>query len=271
MNYIEVRLTPSPMSETATDLLAASLGELGFDSFSADDSGLSAYCPATLYDTDALQQTLAEFPLPDVTVQWTAREVETQNWNAQWEAENTLTPIPFGTQTITIRPHMSFGSGHHETTAQLLDAILRIGHERNDIGHALDMGTGTGVLAIAAALAGVRLVRAIEIDDWVAANAVDNVLMNDMAGRVSVECGDANLLQNDMTRYDLVMANINRNVLLADMPAYVSVMSPHATLLMSGFYEEDIPAIRSRAEELGLRYIGHQNRNNWVVIEFQHD
>ena len=257
------------MSETATDLLAASLGELGFDSFSADDSGLAAYCPANLFDPDALRQALADFLLPDVSIQWTAREVETQNWNAQWESENTLTPITFGSQTITIRPHMSFGSGHHETTSQLLDAILRISSRGTGLGNALDMGTGTGVLAIAAALSGFRHVRAIEIDDWVAANAVDNVLMNDMAGRVSVECGDASLLLADENRYDLVMANINRNVLLADMPAYVRVMSPHATLLMSGFYEEDVPAIRTRAEELGLRYIGHQSRNNWVVIEFQ--
>jgi len=131
----------------------------------------------------------------------------------------------------------------------------------------LDMGTGTGVLAIACALSGAQSVRAIEIDDWVAENAVDNVLLNNQAGVVHVECGDASLLGNG-TRYDLVLANINRNVLLADMQHYVADMNPGAHLLMSGFYEEDVPSIRSCAEALGLTYVAHRNRNNWVVIHF---
>ena len=264
MNYIEVTLVPSPMSEDTADVLASLLAPLGYDSFSTEEDCLKAYCPMNLFDSAQLQAILDELPLPDVSVQWIAKEVETQNWNQQWEEENALTPIPFGDQTITIHPHMSFGSGHHETTSQLLEEILNLELKDKRV---LDMGTGTGVLAIAAVMHGAEAARAIEIDDWVAANAVDNVLMNDMAGRVKVECGDASLLGNGET-YDLVLANINRNVLVADMPAYVADMNPGATLLMSGFYEEDVPVIRQRAEELGLRYVHHRNRNNWVVIRF---
>lgn len=263
MNYIEVTLKPTPMSEDAADVLAALLAPLGYDSFSTEEDCLKAYCPKNLFATDALQEVVDQFPLPDVAIQWESAEVETQNWNQQWEAENALTPVAFGDQTITIHPHMSFGSGHHETTSQLLEEILSL---RLDGSQVLDMGTGTGVLAIACAMRGARC-RAIEIDDWVAENAVDNVLMNDMAGRVKVECGDASLLGNGQT-YDLVLANINRNVLVSDMPAYVADMNPGATLLMSGFYEEDVSIIRSRAEGLGLQYISHRNRNNWVVIKF---
>ena len=129
------------------------------------------------------------------------------------------------------------------------------------------MGTGTGVLGILCALVGAEHVRAIEIDDWVAANAVDNVLYNGLAGRIQVECGDASLL-TEGPAYDLVLANINRNVLLQDMERYVSVMRPGAILLMSGFYETDVPAIRACAEQLGLHYIHHRSRHDWVVIRF---
>lgn len=269
MNYIEVTLVPTPMSDDTADVLAALLAPLGFDSFSTESDCLKAYCPMNLFDSGKLQEIVDDLPLPDVSVQWIAKEVETQNWNQQWEEENTMTPIPFGDQTITIHPHMSFGSGHHETTSQLLEEIWSY-FEESAAGKSqpqvLDMGTGTGVLAIACAMKGAQC-RAIEIDDWVAANAVDNVLMNDMAGRVKVECGDASLLGNGQ-HYDLVLANINRNVLVADMPAYVADMNPDATLLMSGFYEADVPVIRERAESLGLRYVAHRNRNNWVVIRF---
>ncbi len=117
------------MSEDTTDVLAALLGNLGFDSFSTEEDCLKAYCPQNLFDSTALQNVLDEFPLPDVTVQWVAQVVETQNWNQQWEEGNALTPVPFGDEMITIHPHMSFGSGHHETTSQLLDEILRFFYE----------------------------------------------------------------------------------------------------------------------------------------------
>lgn len=263
MNYIEVNLVPEPFNEAYADVLAAELAPLGFDSFSTEEDCLKAYCPQNLFDAAALQACIDQFALPDVTVRWTSQVVETQNWNEQWENENALTPIAFGDQTITIHPHMSFGSGHHETTSQLLQEILLLDLQGKRV---LDMGTGTGVLAIACAMRGAE-VRAIEIDDWVAANAEDNVLMNEMAGRVRVECGDASLLA-DGSRYDAVLANINRNVLLADMPAYVADMNPGGILLMSGFYEEDVPSIRQCAERLGLTYHYHHSQNNWVVIRF---
>lgn len=266
----------------ASDLLSAMLGEAGCDSFEACDDCLKAYCPANIYEKESVLSIISNFPLDDVQISWEAKEVETQNWNAQWEAENTLLPIQFGEQEITIHPCMSFGSGHHETTSQLLEEILALKGLEFQVPEfqvsrgqgavfpesVLDMGTGTGVLAIACALSGAKHVRAIEIDDWVAENAKDNVLLNNQAGKVVVECGDASLLGNGQ-RYDLVLANINRNVLLADMARYVADMNPGAVLLMSGFYEEDVTAIRACAENLGLTYVMHRNRNNWVVIKFR--
>lgn len=291
MNYIEVKLIPSPCNEAICDILASELGPLGFDSFSTEADHLLAYIPMNLWDTEALTAQLTSLPLPDVEVQWVATEVETQDWNQEWEqsmqfepiivktaqsegaeavticVHSPLTPaeqIPASDYEVIIDPRMSFGTGTHETTSQLLAEIatLAAGHGQK----ALDMGTGTAVLAILCGERGFD-VRAIEIDDWVAANAIDNVLYNGMAGKVKVECGDVSLL-NEGPTYQLVLANINRNVLLADMARYVSVMLPGANLLMSGFYEEDVPAIRQCAESLGLIYRYHRNRNNWVVIRF---
>jgi len=284
MNYIEVKLMPSPFSEDTCDILASLLAPLGYDSFSTEaDSSfcMKAYIPENQFSSQALGEVLADLPLPDVQVSWFSKVVEMQDWNQEWEQSQQFEPIVVGEECcvhspatpaaqipscryeVIIDPRMSFGSGTHETTSQLLEEILDIKPK----GQVLDMGTGTGVLGILCALVGAEHVRAIEIDDWVTQNAVDNVLYNGLAGKVKVECGDASLLTEGPT-YDLVLANINRNVLLADMTRYVSVMKPGAILLMSGFYEADVPAIRTCAEQLGLQYDHHNSRHDWVVIRF---
>ncbi len=275
---------PSPFSEDTCDVLAALLAPLGYDSFSTETEGrdcLKAYIPEKQFSSRELCEVLDEFPLPDVQVSWVTHVVEMQDWNQQWEQSQQFEPIVIGKECcvhspatpssqipqckyeVIIDPRMSFGSGTHETTSQLLEEILAI----KPTGKVLDMGTGTGVLGILCALVGAESVRGIEIDDWVAANAVDNVLMNGLAGKMNVYCGDASMLTEGPT-YDLVLANINRNILLADMARYVSVMKPGAILLMSGFYETDVAAIRACAEQLGLQYDHHRSRHDWVVIRF---
>lgn len=283
MNYIEVTLRPTPFTPDTCDVLAALLGPLGYDSFSTDDADgcLRAYVTEPQFDAARLDALLADLPLGDVSVAWTSSVVEMEDWNLAWEQSQQFEPIvvngeccvhapttpadqiPPCCYEVIIAPRMSFGTGTHETTSQLLEEILSL----RPSGQVLDMGTGTGVLGILCALVGAEHVRGVEIDDWVAAGAVDNVLLNGLAGRMQVDCGDASLLTEGPT-YSLVLANINRNVLLQDMARYVSVMLPGATLLMSGFYETDVPAIRACAEQLGLRYVHHRSRHDWVVIRF---
>ena len=287
MNYIEVTLKPNPCSEELCDVLAALLAPLGFDSFSNETDCLKAYITQNQWEPSALDALILDLPIDGVSVRWEAGVVEMEDWNQTWEQSQQFEPIvvrhpanpdtvccvhspaaaadqlPVCRYEVIIDPKMSFGSGTHETTSQLLEEIMTIATG----GKVLDMGTGTGVLGILAAEVGAEHVRAIEIDDWVAENAKDNVLLNGLASKVTVECGDAALLTEGPT-YSLVLANINRNVLINDMARYVSVMLPGATLLMSGFYEEDVPAIRECAEGLGLKYNDHRSRNNWVVIRF---
>ena len=281
MDYIEAKLTPRPMSEAACDVLAALLAPIGFDSFAADGDALRAYCPRPLFSAEALRGVLDDLPLPGVSVGVALSDVPVQDWNAAWEAEAQFEPIVIGRECvvhapqavgvppcaydIVIRPSMSFGTGRHETTAQLLEEILRLGSLRGrDV---LDMGTGTGILAILAAMRGARAVRAVEIDDRVADNAADNVLLNGLSGRISVQCGDAALLADTPPlSYDLLLANINRNVLLADMPAYARVLRPGGILLMSGFYTADVPLLRQKALRCGLRFDSAAARSDWTVV-----
>ncbi len=278
MNYIELHLRPTPMSETTCDVLASLLAPLGYESFTTAQDGLLAYCPTDKYSATEVQKVLEELPVPDVTCSFTASEVATEDWNLEWEEQQNVEPIVIGKlcsvhsplakdipdcrYDIVIEPRMSFGSGHHETTSQLIEELLRLQLKGKTC---LDMGTGTGVLAILCAKMGARRVRAVEIDDWVAVNATDNVMANGVNEIVTVDCGDASLLQEYGT-YNLVVANINRNVLIADMEAYSKVLKFDGILLLSGFFEEDIPLIRAKAERLGLEFAHSKVRNHWAVV-----
>lgn len=277
MNYNEVLFKVAPFSETATDVLAAMLGEIGYESFVVENEQMKAYVADKLYDEDQLKQILADFPL-EATIGYEVSVIEQKNWNEEWE-KNYFKPIIIGNDCvihstfhtdipearfdILIDPKMAFGTGHHETTSQMLTEILDYDFTGKSV---LDMGCGTAVLAILAAKKGAKPVRAIDIDDWVCDNANENIRLNE-AAFIEVECGDASLLADGRT-YDVIFANINRNILLNDLNVYAKCMHPGSVIFMSGFYVEDVPAIREEAEKQGLTFDHFRDKNNWVAIRF---
>lgn len=277
MNYNEVLFKVAPFSETATDVLAAMLGEIGYESFVVENEQMKAYVADKLYDEDQLKQILADFPL-EATIEYEVSVIEQKNWNEEWE-KNYFKPIIIGNDCvihstfhtdipeakfdILIDPKMAFGTGHHETTSQMLTEILDYDFTGKSV---LDMGCGTAVLAILAAKKGAKPVRAIDIDDWVCDNANENIRLNE-AAFIEVECGDASLLADGRT-YDVIFANINRNILLNDLNVYAKCMHPGSVIFMSGFYVEDVPAIREEAEKQGLTFDHFRDKNNWVAIRF---
>lgn len=277
MNYNEVLFKVAPFSETATDVLAAMLGEIGYESFVVENEQMKAYVADKLYDEDQLKQILADFPL-EATIGYEVSVIEQKNWNEEWE-KNYFKPIIIGNECvihstfhtdipearfdILIDPKMAFGTGHHETTSQMLTEILDYDFTGKSV---LDMGCGTAVLAILAAKKGAKPVRAIDIDDWVCDNANENIRLNE-AAFIEVECGDASLLADGRT-YDVIFANINRNILLNDLNVYAKCMHPGSVIFMSGFYVEDVPAIREEAEKQGLTFDHFRDKNNWVAIRF---
>lgn len=277
-DYIEIRLDLTPCSETATDVMAAMLADAGCESFVADSDGLTAYAPAATLDRDAINAAINDFPLPGITVSRRDSRIEGRDWNAEWErhyfkpiviGDNEAvvhssfhTDIPRCRYDITIDPKMAFGTGHHATTSLIATRLLSLDLENRKM---VDMGTGTGILAILAAMRGASPVTAIEIDPPAYANAVDNVVLNGQP-QIDVRLGDATLLDG-ISGVDLFVANINRNVITGDIAAYRATLAPGATMLLSGFYVDDIPIVAKAAEATGLTPLGHTERDRWACLE----
>lgn len=277
MQYTRAKFTCNPSSEAVTDVLAAMLAEIGFDAFMEAESVMEAYIPTDMLSVDKIDAVLTEFPM-ETTITYTMEQMEEKNWNEEWE-KNYFQPIsiteellvyssfhrPEGTYRyrIVIDPKMSFGTGHHETTRLMLEELLAMDLTSKKV---LDMGCGTAVLAILASMKGASPVRAIDIDEWAYRNALENVQLNKIPN-IRVEQGGAELLDGQET-YDLVLANINRNVLLDDMGAYARVLNKGGYLVISGFYQEDIPLLRDKAEKVGLTYQLMAHKQEWAAVSF---
>lgn len=278
MKYFEFAFSTTPCTEIVNDVLAAVLGEAGFESFIEREGGLTAYIQQSLCDETAVKTALAEFPLPDTTVTYTFVEAEDKDWNEEWE-KNFFQPIVIGDRCvihstfhhdvpqaeydIVINPQMAFGTGHHETTSLIIGELLESELNGKSL---LDMGCGTSILAILARMRGAAPCLAIDIDEWCVRNSLENIELNGVTD-ITVEEGDASALKGKGP-FDVVIANINRNILLADMKQYVACMHAGSELYMSGFYVDDVPVIRKEAELNGLTLIHQQEKNRWAAVKF---
>ena len=278
MKYLEFTFHTTPCTEIVNDVLSAVLGEAGFESFVEQTDGIAAYIQKDLYNETVLKEALADFPLPDTQVEYAYQEAEDKDWNEEWE-KNFFQPIVIGDRCcihstghkdtpkteyeILINPQMAFGTVHHETTSSIISELLDADLKDKSV---LDMGCGTSILAILASMRGANPVTAIDIDDWCVNNSKDNIILNQI-NNITVELGDASLLKGRKP-FDVIIANINRNILLADMPQYAACMHAGSELYMSGFYVQDIPVIREKAENLGMKFIHYREKNNWAAVKF---
>jgi len=271
--YIEYNFTLTP-KEPATEILIAELGAVGFESFVENKNGLTAYIQKEDWDSTILD---AIFVLKsdEFLIEYNQNEVEQTNWNAEWEKN--FTPIqvdelvsiraPFHENPnlkydIVIEPKMSFGTGHHETTHMMIQHLLQIDLDNKKT---LDMGCGTGILAIFAEMKGAKPIDAIDIDNWCYENSTENVTRNN-CHNISVYEGESSLLVNK--KYDVIIANINRNILLMDMEVYTNCLNEKGVLLLSGFYEEDIPIIDAEVSKYNLKLETFIQKNNWVALKY---
>lgn len=278
-DYTEVRIEFSPCSETITDTAAALLAAAGFESFVPDEKGVTAYIPKSCYNP-ALRDCLEALPWTDISVSWSATEIEGQDWNHEWE-KNYFKPIIIGDRCvihssfhtdipvceydIVIDPKMAFGTGHHSTTSLILNRLLQMDMSGKKV---IDMGTGTGILSILAAMRGASEVTGVEIDEPAWENAVDNCRLNGVENIVMIH-GDASSLASIPYMADVFLANINRNVITHDIASYCASMAAGATILLSGFYEQDVKIVRDAAEATGLSYIGYTTMNDWACVELR--
>ena len=278
MKYFEFTFDTHPCTETVNDVLAAVLGEAGFESFVEREGGLTAYIQQSLYNEETLITELANFPIPDTEITYVFTEAEDKNWNEEWE-KNFFQPIVIGNRCvihstfhqdvpkaeydIVINPQMAFGTGHHETTSLIIGELLDSELTGKSL---LDMGCGTSILAILARMRGAQPCTAIDIDEWCVRNSIENIELNGVTD-IAVSQGDASALAGKGP-FDVVIANINRNILLNDMKQYAACMHPGSELYMSGFYVDDIPVIRQEAEKNGFTFVHHQEKNRWAAVKF---
>jgi len=218
---------------------------------------------------------LSDFPF-EASIDYKVTQIESKNWNEEWE-KHYFEPIVIGNECvihssfhknvpkakydIVIDPKMAFGTGHHETTSLVIGRLLQMDLQDKTL---LDMGCGTAVLAILAAMRGAKDIVAIDIDTWCTENSIENIAMNNIRD-IDVQLGGAELLAG--LHFDIVVANINRNILLADMEQYAACLSTGGELYMSGFYVQDIPLIEAEANRNGLTLIDYHEKNNWVAVK----
>lgn len=295
MKYYEVTFTLNPCTQDARDLLSALAGEAGFETFEETADGLKGYVQQTLFDSQALDVILQDFPLEGTHINYNVREAEDRDWNELWEQEG-FEPIAVRCTTddarcteerllvihdgrhlpsdidhqpsailIEIDAHLAFGTGTHETTRMICATLLENALKGKRV---LDCGCGTGILGICALKLGAAHCTAYDIDEWSVDNTRHNSIINQVDNLLTVMHGDATLLDSRQASFDLVMANINRNILLQDMNRFVSVMAPGATLLLSGFYEEDCEMLTRAAQANGLTLKGKKQDGTWAMLAF---
>jgi ribosomal protein L11 methyltransferase len=271
--YIEYNFTFSP-KEPISEILIAELGNVGFESFVETENGVTGYIQKTDWNAEILADVFV-LNSDEFSIEYNQNEVPQTNWNAEWEKNfepiqvDDLVSIraPFHENPnlkydIVIEPKMSFGTGHHETTHMMVQHLLQLDLENKKV---LDMGCGTGILAIFAEMKGAKPLDAIDIDNWCYENSVENVTRNNCEN-ISVYEGDAALLVDK--KYDVIIANINRNILLMDMKVYTNCLEAGGILLLSGFYEQDIPVIDAEVIKYGLKLEKFIQRNNWVALKY---
>jgi ribosomal protein L11 methyltransferase len=276
MNYYELVFTLISTEDFHQDLLINELAGIGFDTFEETDLGFKAYIKSADFNKDELDQALSAY-YEMFTFKYEINLIPQKNWNEVWESN--FSPIELANQVyiratfhepkpyfpyeIVIDPKMAFGTGHHQTTVLMLEWLLETELKDKSI---LDMGCGTGILAILASKLGAKEVDAIDYDELSYDSALENAALNNIQNLTAI-CGSKEAIPNKI--YDVILANINRNILLEQIDRYATALKEGGELFMSGFYKEpDLEIIIDEARKHDLKFISHKELNNWVSAKF---
>lgn len=284
MKYLVAKFkiaTSEDLLQVCKDLLADSAAEAGFESFEETQEGLEAYVQKDLFDKDALDASIADFPIEGTDISYTIEDAEDKDWNEEWE-EQGFDPICVDDQVliydakhpelhpttspdhieIGIEAKLAFGTGNHETTRMIVSTLLNMNLYKMRV---LDCGCGTGILGLVASKLGASEVVGYDIDEWSVENAKHNAQLNGV-DNLEVYFGNASVINHISGVFDVVLANINRNILIEDIKSFRGVLNEGGYMILSGFYEEDIPVLLEKAKEFGLYESGRRTDNNWACL-----
>lgn len=274
MDYLELTVNIVPRDPWA-EILVSQLAEYGFESFVDTDSGIQAYGQVDLINLDEVKSgTLLSGEMEAIQLTFEDKVIPQQNWNALWEAdfqpvevEDRMTIVaPFHSKEtakgiiIEIQPQMSFGTGHHQTTWMMSKALLDLPKVPKKV---LDMGTGTGVLAILAEKLGAEEILAIDIEDWSVENTISNAERN-ACTKITALHGDVDLIANQT--FELILANINKNILKSHIQQYATSLEKGGMLMLSGFFESDADELIAAGNDVGLTLSGTLTKETWAAL-----
>ncbi len=278
MRYIEVCIEIKPFTQEFAEIAMAILDELPFESYNIEEPYLLCYIREDDFSDELLRANISNFNIPSVNISTTTRLIESCNWNALWESN--FDPVFIDNRcvvkasfhkgikprkyNILIDPKMAFGTGHHQTTRLMMEALLE---ESIDGKKVLDMGCGTAVLAILAAKMGAALpVYAVDIDEVAVESSKENAKKNRLQGKIEAFTGDASFIEKES--YDIILANINKNIILKDLDIYALGLKPAGLLILSGFYNGDVDEIQRESVTCGLSGYYHNSLNDWAVLKY---
>jgi ribosomal protein L11 methyltransferase len=276
VDYYELQFTITDAEEYQRDLLMNELADFGFDTFEETETGFKAYIPADNFNTEVLDDQLMQYH-GMFMFSYEVTLIPQKNWNQEWESNfepiaisdkifvraTFHQPRPEIPYEIVIDPKMAFGTGHHQTTAMMLELMLENDFAGKTV---LDMGCGTGILAIMAAKLGAAKIVAIDYDPVCYDSTIENAALNNVSN-ITTLCGSKDVIPDE--RYDIILANINRNILLDQMERYSTALKPGGTIYFSGFYENpDLDIIKEAAGKYGLKYVTHKKNLDWVAARF---
>ena len=277
MKYSEVTFQFGEVEQWKIDLFVSELGEFGFDSFEEESQDqVKAFIPTSQLDIIALNALILRQET-GLVLDYHEKELPWVNWNEEWEknfqpiiiANKILVRAPFHQvsekyeEELIIKPKMAFGTGHHQTTSMMLELMSSMSFTGKDV---LDMGTGTGILAIYAVKRGAKNLLAIDIDSICVENVVENMERNQVTGIKAIQ---GSIEQIGDQKFDYVLANINRNIILDQIAHYVGALNENSELLLSGFYDgEDLQIIQEQAESLGLVLEEKLVKDRWCAARF---
>jgi ribosomal protein L11 methyltransferase len=276
VNYTELNLQLNPL-ELFGEMLTYQLGEIGFEMFEDTPQGFKAYIQTANFNNDAVQEIIEGIKELNCEVNYTVQDIPWQNWNAEWEKNYQPEIIgnkiyvraefheanPSYPHEIIVQPRMAFGTGHHPTTSQVMEAMLDIDFKNKSL---LDMGCGTGILAILGMQLGASSAYAIDYDPNSVDNSIENAQRNGYP-QIEVALGSSELLEGKS--YDIILANINRNIILNDLDKYAASLNAGGLLITSGYYTSDLSVIKNKATEYYIDYLQHTSQNDWCCATFK--